>query len=256
MNRAPDRVGYRGLRPGTLPHHRTYGFPYPAVGPSGCTYPPQDRQAANHRPPPVPRASLSVGMDATLTLAPTGLGPPRLHRFLLRPAPRFVPLHRGRTLRPGTPGNLLGACVSRSSSFAPWSFGPLLQRRYPPSSLQWPLLTSPSLSRRSPPQVRCCFFPFIPSGSTSHVSDGHGASLWPASLPPVRGLSADSCSYGQRFVPRFLQLGRAACAPRLPPCGSLRLPPSVPVSTLQLTRNSPCWAHWRKPPGLPPCEIN
>ena len=80
--------------------------------------------------------------------------------------------------------------------------------------------------------------------------DGLWASLRPASLPPVRGLSADSCSYGQRFVPRFLQLGRAACAPRLPLCGSLRLPPSVPVSTLQLTRNSPCWAHWRGPPGL------
>ena len=189
-------------------------------------------------------------MDAILTLAPTGLGPPRLHRFCFGLLPVSFP-HRGRTSRPGTPGNLLGACVSRSSSFAPWSFGPLLQRRYPPSSLLWPLLTSPSLSRRSSPQVRCCFFPFIPSGSTSHVSDGHGASLWPASLPPVRGLSADSCSYGQRFVPRFLQLGRAACAPRLPPCGSLRLPPSVPVSTLQLTRNSPCWAHWRKPPGLP-----
>ena len=75
--------------------------------------------------------------------------------------------------------------------------------------------------------------------------DGLWASLRPASLPPVRGLSADSCSYGQRFVPRFLRLGHAACAPRLPPCGSLRLPPSVPVSTLQLTRNSPCWAHWR-----------
>ena len=73
--------------------------------------------------------------------------------------------------------------------------------------------------------------------------DGLWASLRPASLPPVRGLSADSCSYGQRFVPRFLRLGRAACAPRLPLCGSLRLPPSVPVSTLQLTRNSPCWAH-------------
>ena len=189
-------------------------------------------------------------MDAILTLAPTGLGPPRLHRFCFGLLPVSFP-HRGRTSRPGTPGNLLGACVSRSSSFAPWSFGPLLQRRYPPSSLLWPLLTSPSLSRRSSPQVRCCFFPFIPSGSTSHVSDGHGASLWPASLPPVRGLSADSCSYGQRFVPRFLQLGRAACAPRLPPCGSLRLPPSVPVSTLQLTRNSPCWAHWRKAPALP-----
>src|SRR5208337_3918568 len=27
-----DRVECRGLRPGTLPHHWTYGFPYPAVG--------------------------------------------------------------------------------------------------------------------------------------------------------------------------------------------------------------------------------
>jgi len=26
-----DRVGCRGLRPGTLPHHRTCGFPHPAV---------------------------------------------------------------------------------------------------------------------------------------------------------------------------------------------------------------------------------
>ena len=156
----------------------------------------------------------------------------------------------GKDLAARDSGKPLGRDVSRSSSFAPWSFGPLLQRRYPPSSLLWPLLTSPSLSRRSPPQVRCCFCPFIPSGYLARL-DGLWALLWPASSPPVRGLSADSCSYGQRFVPRFLQLGRAAWAPRLPPCGSLRLPPSVPVSTLQLTRNSPCWAHWRKPPGLP-----
>ena len=160
---------------------------------------------------------------------------------------------QGKDLPARDSGKPRGHCISRSSSLAPWSFGPSLQRHYPPSSLLWPLLTSPPLSPRSPPQVRCCFFPFIPSGSTSHVSDGHGASLWPASLPPVRGLSADSCSYGQRFVPRFLRLGRAACAPRLPLCGSLRLPPSVPVSTLQLTRNSPCWAHWRK---LSACRVS
>lgn len=30
-----DRVGHRGLRPYALPHHRTYGFPYTAVGPGG-----------------------------------------------------------------------------------------------------------------------------------------------------------------------------------------------------------------------------
>jgi aldehyde dehydrogenase (NAD+) len=46
---------------------------------------------------------------------------------------------------------------------------------------------------------------FIPSGSTSHVSDGYRASRCLARLPPVR-LTAGSCSYGRRFVPRFLQL--------------------------------------------------
>ena len=30
-----DRVGGRGLRPGTLPHHRTCGFPHTAVERSG-----------------------------------------------------------------------------------------------------------------------------------------------------------------------------------------------------------------------------
>ena len=151
------------------------------------------------------RASLSVGIDATHTLAPTGLGSPRLHRFCFGLLPVSFP-QQGKDRPARDSGKPLGRCVSRSSSFAPWSFGPSLQRHYPPSSLLWPLLTSPSLSRRSSPQVRRCFFPFIPSGSTSHVSDGHWASLWPASLPPVRSLSAGSCSYGRKFVPRFLQL--------------------------------------------------
>jgi methylisocitrate lyase len=31
---AADRVGLTGLRPSALPHHRTCGFPHPAVGPS------------------------------------------------------------------------------------------------------------------------------------------------------------------------------------------------------------------------------
>ena len=32
-----DRVECRGLRPGTLPHHRTCGFPHPAVEASVLT---------------------------------------------------------------------------------------------------------------------------------------------------------------------------------------------------------------------------
>ena len=155
-----------------------------------------------------------------------------------QPARLQFPIQQGLAARDSGKPRRCGVIISRSSSFAPWSFGHWLQRRYPPSSLLWPLLTSPSLSPRSSPQVRCCFFPFIPSGSTSHVSDGHGASLCLASLPPVRGLSAGSCSYGRRFVPRCLQLGSRRW-PRDPPCGSLRLPPSVAVSTLQLTSKQP-----------------
>ena len=30
-----DRMGLRGLRPAALPHHRTCGFPHPAVEPGG-----------------------------------------------------------------------------------------------------------------------------------------------------------------------------------------------------------------------------
>ncbi len=44
---------------------------------------------------------------------------------------------------------------------------------------------------------------------------------------------------------------RAACAPRLPLCGSLRLPPSVPAGSFHPARISPCWAHWRAPPAVP-----
>ena len=36
-NKAIDRVGLTGLRPSALPHHRTCGFPHPAVEPSGLS---------------------------------------------------------------------------------------------------------------------------------------------------------------------------------------------------------------------------
>ncbi len=65
------------------------------------------------------------------------------------------------------------------------------------------------------------------------------------------GLSAGSCSCCQRFVSRFLRLGRATCAPRLPLCGSLRLAPSVPAGSFHPARISPCWAHWRGHSGVP-----
>ena len=187
------------------------------------------------------RGSRSGSRRPWLAAAPPLLPPP---------APRRVP-PAGKDLSARDSGKPLARSASRSSSFAPWSFSPSLQRRYPPSSLLWPLLTSPPLSRRSSPQVRRCFCPFIPPGSTSHVSYGLRASRWPARLPPVGGLSAGSCSCGQRFVSRFLRLGRATCAPRLALCGSLRLAPAVPAGSFHPARISPCWAHWRTAPGGP-----
>ena len=78
------------------------------------------------------------------------------------------------------------------------------------------------------------------------------ASLFPASLPPAPGLTAVSCSCGRSFASRFFQLHLAAT-----PCGSLRLPSSVPVGSFHPTRFCPCWAHWggrlvrSRPPGRP-----
>ena len=47
---AHDRVGDTGLRPCPLPHHRTYGFPYPAVE-SLTTTATQDISALSERSP-------------------------------------------------------------------------------------------------------------------------------------------------------------------------------------------------------------
>ena len=182
------------------------------------------------------RGSRSGSRRPWLAAAPPLLPPP---------APRRVP-PAGKDLSARDSGKPLARSASRSSSFAPWSFSPSLQRRYPPSSLLWPLLTSPPLSRRSSPQVRRCFCPFIPPrlylARLVWIAGFAVASTLTARRRPLCG----SCSCGQRFVSRFLRLGRATCAPRLALCGSLRLPPSVPAGSFHPARISPCWAHWRK----------
>ncbi len=53
------------------------------------------------------------------------------------------------------------------------------------------------------------------------------------------------------LFPASFGFHRAACAPRLPLRGSLRLPPSVPAGSFHPARISPCWAHWHAPPGGP-----
>ena len=54
------------------------------------------------------------------------------------------------------------------------------------------------------------------------------------------------------LFPASFGFHRAACAPRLPLCGSLRLPPSVPAGSFHPARLSPCWAPWRT---APPCRV-
>ncbi len=128
----------------------------------------------------------------------------------------------------------------------PWRVA--LQHCPPPLPRLAPCLATRWWSTKPPPQPgwgifnrrKRDFSSGLDTGSTSRVSDGFWVSLWLASLPPARGLSADSCSRGRDFVPSFLKLSL---------CSSLRLPPSVPMSPFHLTRYSPCRAHLRRPPG-------
>jgi len=56
VDRALDRVGYRGLRPGALSHHRTCGFPHSAVERSGLFH--GNRKFRWHRNPQCLRIAL------------------------------------------------------------------------------------------------------------------------------------------------------------------------------------------------------
>jgi hypothetical protein len=138
------------------------------------------------------------------------------------------PWDRRRQARCGSPASARGALGVATAVVAPLdlrsllgfppvaslalsgSFRPSLHRHYPASSLLRRLLTSPPLSRRSSPQVRCRICPLGPSGSTGCVSDDVWALLFPASSPPAPGLTAGLYSYGREFATRFFRLRLAA----------------------------------------------
>ena len=81
---SPDRVGCRGLRPGTLPHHRTCGFPHTAIGSYGILPSPSrglnDQLAcsadtsyrSNGRPSTMIPKGASAAIDATARLRTEG----------------------------------------------------------------------------------------------------------------------------------------------------------------------------------------
>jgi len=65
-----------------------------------------------------------------------------------------------------------------------------------------------------------------------HAYRPYAASL-PVRVPTVEDLFPASFSFP------------STVARRVGPCGSLRLPPSVPTGSFHPARISPCWAHWR-----------
>jgi hypothetical protein len=179
------------------------------------------------------RTLLSVGRSAERRHRPAAVGLPQLHR--VGPQHSWVG-YRSCSARDS--GSLLAPASSSFSSSVPWFFGPSLQPHYRPSSLLRPLLTSPPLSGRRSPQVRCRISPLAPTDSTGCVlmifglrcsapaCRPHPASL-PVRVPTVEGLPAASFSFTSRL--------RLAVR--------LRLPSSVPIGSFHPTRFCPCWAH-------------
>ena len=122
------------MRPGTLPHHRTCGFPHTAVGPRGML-PSQPRALHN------PEHSDGLGAFCVRPVVSRS----RVATVIVAPC-RFV---RSRVIQSSV---LVGSVRS---------FGPSLETPFgscvPPSLLR-PLLTSRSLSTPGSPRVSVCSF--------------------------------------------------------------------------------------------------
>jgi hypothetical protein len=163
------------LRPGTLPHHRTCGFPHTAIGSHGIL-PSQSRGLVN--------SGHSDGLGA----------------FCVRPT---VSQSRVVTVVV-TPCRFVRSCVIQSSIRvgSVRSFGPSLEtpfRSRVPPTLLWPLLTSRSLSTPGSPRVSVCSFRSRLWALQGAASDSR-ASWFLAHSPPTSCLSAHLCSFGRTFA--------------------------------------------------------
>ena len=191
------------MRPGTLPHHRTCGFPHPAVGPSRVP-PSQARRLVT------PNTPTGWGPSAFgLSLVSPGWRP-QLSRpaasFVLSspvPAPRLA-LFGPSALRIGTP---FCSCV-------------------PPALLR-PLLTSHRLSAAGSPRVNVCSF-CSRLWALPNVASGSWASCLLAHSPPTSSLTAHLCSFGRAFA--FHPFAPAPCGDDL--AVRLRLAPQAPGGNL------------------------
>jgi hypothetical protein len=172
---AADQVGCRGLRPGTLPHHRTCGFPHTAIGSLGIL-PSQSRGLEN--------SGHSDGLGA----------------FCVRPI-----VSRSRVVTVVvTPCRFVRSCVIQSSIRvgSVRSFGPSLETPFcscVPLTLLWPLLTSRSLSTPGSPRVSVCSFRSCLWALQDAASDSRALCLL-AHSPPTSCLSAHLCSFGRTFA--------------------------------------------------------
>jgi len=213
------------LRPGTLPHHRTYGFPYPAVGPGGHDFAPQALMIL----PSVLRASLSVGSFAKLRLAVAGEGPLRFHRFCPPPLPFRSPCGEG----PRGPRLRMTSRLSFESLLELCS---LVLRPFAPAALPAFLATTASADFRFALTKRL-------SPGKALILSLHTVRLYLARLGWISGFTlARTLAARTRPHCRFVFLRSKICSPlpsacprqlrhRVGPCGSLRLPPSVPAGS-------------------------
>jgi len=172
---ADDRVGCRGLRPGTLPHHRTCGFPHPAVGLSRVLPArTRGRWMVEH----------SDGLNA-LCVRPVVC---QLGVVTVVVAPLcFVLLF------------IRAASVSIGSI---GSFGPSLGLPFGscrPQTLLWPLLTPQRLSAPGSPRLRVRSFRSRLWALHSAFS-GSWASCLLAHSPQTLCLIAHLCSFGRTFA--------------------------------------------------------
>ena len=163
------------MRPGTLPHHRTCGFPHTAIGPHGIL-PSQARGLDN------PGHFDELG---ALCVWPV-VCQSRVVTVVVTPC-RFV---RSFAIQPSV-------LVSSARSF-----GPSLETPFSscvPLTLLWPLLTSRSLSTPGSPRVSACSFRSRLWALQGAVSDSWASRVLACS-PPTSCLAAHLCSFGRTFA--------------------------------------------------------
>ena len=163
------------MRPGTLPHHRTCGFPHSAVGSSGV-FPSRSRGRMT-----------SEHSD-------------ELGAFCVRP----VVSQSGVVTAVVAPRCFVLSSVIPSSASvgSVRSFGPSLGtpfRSCAPPTLLWPLLTPQPLSGSGPPRVSVCSVRSCLWALQNTVSDSWASRVLACS-PPASCLTAHLCSFGRTFA--------------------------------------------------------